>query len=163
MDAEDFIVLLGFCILIASPIILVLFITGCIAYSHTRTWQKAKLQRLRDAEFQNPLLANKGSPQQQEEEPEFLDSEDEAEYREQQAEEAESEADWNLTTGQKFRKEWKKCWGGNAKKLQRQNEKKEREERRKIAREVVREMMRLQRKKDKALKLDLELPEYKKA
>lgn len=143
MDSDDmFVVVPLFVIFLSSPILLVAGILSCIAWSNTRRWKKEKLQRLHASDDQNPLLTKPLAPQ---DEPEFLDSEDEAEYREQQAEEAEKEAEWSLTTGQKFRKELKKTWVGSANKAK-VDEKAAKEERKKMAREIVREMMRYQKK-----------------
>ncbi|KAJ9656695.1 hypothetical protein H2198_004814 [Neophaeococcomyces mojaviensis] len=165
MDAEDIIALFVFSSILCMPFILVLSITGCIAYSNTRTWQKEKARRLHDAESRDPLVSKSQSSFEEIED--FLDSEDEAEYREKQEEEAEEEAEWKLTTKQKFNKEFKKCWTGKAK-AEKEREKKEKEERRKIAKEVVREMMRLEKKRSKKLQLgvagsveDAVLPSYK--
>jgi len=168
MDAEDVITIFVFLSFLSLPVIIILSVTGCIAYSNTRTWQKEKSKRLLDAESLDPLVSKQTTETDDLEQQDLLDSEDEAEYREKQEEEAEKEADWKLTPRQKFKKEFKKCWSGKAN-VEKEREKTAREERRKVAKEVVREMMRLERKMGRKMQFafggsddDATLPTYKK-
>lgn len=148
-----------------------LWVTACIAAAATRSWSKEKARRARGGlgSIEADRLVEEGDDDTDED---FLDSEDEEYYnakREQKREEREGkEADWLLTPGAKFRKEWKKCWKvGNKANLDKERELREQDERRKIAREAVREYLRLQRRKArKALsksETSSELPSYNKA
>lgn len=133
---EDLIVGLLFIILFLTfPFLLVLSILSCIAYSRTRTWQKEQA-RLHQPGAE-PLVEDP-----EEEEDDFLDTEDEEDYKSRKAEEA---ADRNLTTRQKFRKEFGKAWRGNG--VKDVAKQREREERRKIAKAVAREIERLERRR----------------
>ena len=128
------IVFLAFFILL--PFALVFSVTACIATSRTRAWRKKLAQDQEAAHPESVPLAPT-----EEEEDDFLDTEDEADYHAQKAEER---ADMQLTPRQKFRKEFKKAWSGNAKDAQKQ---KEREERRKLAKAVAREVERRERRR----------------
>lgn len=142
MDAssEDIAVFACFAVLFLSPFLIPLIITLCIAGSRTRKWKKEKARRdhavATGTEVEtNPLV-------QEQNEDEFYDSEDEAEFA---AQKAEQEADWTLTPRQKFRKEFKKCWSGKAaKQLAKERE---REERRKLAKAVAKEIDRRERRR----------------
>ena len=121
-----------FFMLLGLPFILVLSISACIACSRTKEWKKKRASQTNNIEAE-PLNA--------EEEEDFLDTEDEADYYAQKAEE---EADMHLTTRQKFRKECFRAWKGNGKDMLKQRE---REERRKLAKAVAREVERRERKR----------------
>ncbi|CBX98528.1 hypothetical protein IAQ61_007844 [Plenodomus lingam] len=141
---------------LAFPFITILGITGCVAYSRTKAWDKARNQRAVSLESSetNPLVEN-------EDESDFYDTDDETEQKTRKAEE---EADKHLTFSQKFRKEFAKVWSGKGKLDVIQQ--KEREDRRKLAKAVARELARLERRKARAAAKATEsdsLPPYEKA
>lgn len=139
-DSEDIVVLACFVVLFLCPFFIPLAITACIAGSKTRKWKKEKARRNQaitagtDVET-DPLVEERN-------EDEWYDSEDEADFK---AQKAEQEADWNLTPRQKFKKEFKKCWSGKAAKTLAKE--KEREERRKLAKAVAKELDRRERRR----------------
>jgi hypothetical protein len=145
---------------LSFPFLTVLSITGCVAYSRTKVWDKARNQRAvsLEASETNRLVANNND----DDESDFYDTEDEEEHNQRQAEE---EADKHITFGQKYRKEFKKVWTGKGKNdILKQ---KEREERRKLAKAVARELDRRERRMarkaaNKAQSVD-DLPAYTKA
>jgi len=150
---------------LSFPFLTVLSITGCVAYSRTKAWDKARNQRavsLESSETNRLVADNNNNNNNNHEESDFYDTEDEEEYNQRQAEE---EADKHISFGQKFRKEFKKVWTGKGK-----NEvlkQKEREERRKLAKAVARELERRERRAarkaaNKAQSED-DLPAYTKA
>jgi hypothetical protein len=153
---EDLIAFGIFMLLFLSfPFLTVLGITGCVAYSRTKTWDKARNVRAVSLESEtNPLVESN------DDESDFYDTDDEEEHNTRRAEE---EADKNITFNQKFRKEFKKVWSGKGKTdIVKQRE---REERRKLAKAVAREMQRVERRKARAAaKVQSEdLPAYTKA
>ena len=117
---------------LSFPFLTVLSITGCVAYSRTKAWDKARNQRAVSLESSetNPLVT---------------EADDEEEHNQRQADE---EADKHLTFGQKFRKEFKSVWMGKGKTDVLKQ--KEREERRKLAKAVARELDRRERRKARA-------------
>jgi hypothetical protein len=141
---------------LSFPFITVLGITGCVAYSRTKIWDKARNIRAVGLESEsNPLVSPDADS-----ESDFYDTDDEEEHNTRRAED---EADKNLTFNQKFRKEFRKVWSGKGKTdIVKQRE---REERRKLAKAVAREMNRIERSKLRAAaKAQSEdLPAYTKA
>jgi len=136
MDEDIVLSILFLALCILFPFVVVFTVTACIASSRTRAWQKKRTQDQEVAHLESEPLAPT-----EEEEDDFLDTEDEADYRAQKVEE---QADMLLTPRQKFRKEFKKAWSGNGKDAQKQ---KEREERRKLAKAVAREVERRERRR----------------
>lgn len=141
---------------IAFPFLLVLSITGCVAYSRTKTWDRERNQRALSLESENNRLV-----EDEDEESEFYDTDDEEEHNKRKAEE---EVEKHMTFNQKFGKEFRKVWSGKAKEdILKQ---KEREERRNLAKAVARELARIERRKArkaaKGAKFE-DLPPYKKA
>lgn len=140
---EDLIAGLAFIFLfLCFPLIFILSITACIAGSRTRAWKKeqaVRLQKLSSPENEALVLEEE---QEDDLEDDFLDTEDEEDYKTKKAEE---EADRHLTPRQKFRKEFKKVWGGKGAKNELRE--REREERRKVAKAVAREIERLERRR----------------
>ncbi len=129
MDEDLILPIVFLAFFILFPFGVVFTVTACIAFSRTRAWQKQKTQEATNLEAE-PLAPT------EEEEDDFLDTEDEMDYHKQKDEER---ADALLTTKQKFRKELKKAWSGNGKDAIKV---KEREERRKLAKAVAREIER---------------------
>jgi hypothetical protein len=141
---------------LSFPFLTVLSITSCVAYSRTKTWDRARNQRAvsLEADEANPLVSSDS------EDEDFYDTDDEEEHNTRRAEE---DADKNLTFGQKFRKEFRKVWSGKGKPdLLKQRE---REERRKLAKAVARELQRVERRKARAAAkaMSEDLPAYTKA
>jgi hypothetical protein len=124
---------------LSFPFITVLSITGCVAYSRTKAWDKTRNQRAVGLESENNRLVTP------DDESDFYDTDDEEEHNKRKAEE---DADQFLTFHQKFRKEFKKVWAGKGKTDVLKQ--KEREERRKLAKAVAREMNRIERRKARA-------------
>lgn len=134
---EDLIAFICFLTLfILFPISLALSITGCIAHSRTRAWQKERAQKAAHLEASDPLLDGKTNNLSTEdvEEQDFWDEEDEEEDRKRKVEELEEAT---MTFGQKWRKEFRKIWNGSGRNLIKERE---REERKKLAKLVVRAM-----------------------
>ncbi|CAE7201926.1 hypothetical protein CFE70_008345 [Pyrenophora teres f. teres 0-1] len=127
---------------LSFPFLTVLSITGCVAYTRTKAWDKARNQRAVSLESSetNRLVAEVNDS-----ESDFYDTDDEEEHNQRQADE---EADKHLTFGQKFRKEFKSVWTGKGKTDVLKQ--KEREERRKLAKAVARELDRRERRKARA-------------
>ncbi|CAA9964625.1 hypothetical protein PTMSG1_07984 [Pyrenophora teres f. maculata] len=144
---------------LSFPFLTVLSITGCVAYTRTKAWDKARNQRAVSLESSetNRLVAEVNDS-----ESDFYDTDDEEEHNQRQADE---EADKHLTFGQKFRKEFKSVWTGKGKTDVLKQ--KEREERRKLAKAVARELDRRERRKARAAAKkgdsDDMLPAYTKA
>ncbi|KAL6706846.1 hypothetical protein ACN47E_004989 [Coniothyrium glycines] len=140
---------------LSFPFLIVLGITGCVAYGRTKAWDKARNQRAVSLEGETNRLV------EEDDESDFYDTEDEEEHNQRKAEE---EADKFLTFRQKYRKEFRKVWSGKGKgDVLKQRE---REERRKLAKAVAREMARIERRKArKAAQVGQteDLPPYKKA
>lgn len=126
------IVMLAF---LSMPLILVLSITGCIAYGRTKAWDKSRNQGAISLESSR-LVEN------EDDESDFVDTDDEDDHNKRKAEE---EADKSLTFNQKFRKEFRACWNGKGREEIMKS--KEREERRKLAKAVAREMDRRERRR----------------
>jgi hypothetical protein len=132
--------------LIAFAIVMVLFlmmpfglvmgITGCVAYSRTKAWDKSRNQGAITLESTR-LVENP-----EDDESDFVDTDDEDDHNKRKAEE---EADKTLTFNQKFRKEFKKCWNGKGREDMVKT--KEREERRKLAKAVARALDRRERRR----------------
>jgi len=127
---------------LSFPFLTVLSITGCVAYSRTKAWDKARNQRAVSLESSE---TNRLVTEADDEESDFYDTDDEEEHNQRQADE---EADKHLTFGQKFRKEFKSVWTGKGKTDVLKQ--KEREERRKLAKAVARELDRRERRKARA-------------
>lgn len=121
---------------LSMPLILVLSITGCIAYSRTKAWDKTRNQGAISLESSR-LVENP-----EDDESDFVDTDDEDDHNKRKAEE---ESDKTLTFKQKFRKEFKNCWNGKGR--DEMVKIKEREERRKLAKAVAREMDRRERRR----------------
>ncbi|RMZ74145.1 hypothetical protein GMOD_00005004 [Pyrenophora seminiperda CCB06] len=127
---------------LSFPFLTVLSITGCVAYSRTKAWEKARNQSAVSLESsENNRLVTEAD----DDESDFYDTDDEEEHNQRQADE---EADKHLTFGQKFRKEFKSVWTGKGKTDVLKQ--KEREERRKLAKAVARELDRRERRKAKS-------------
>jgi hypothetical protein len=121
-------------LLLTFPLSVVLFTTGCIAYSRTKKWDKERTLGAAHVESEGDNLL--------EEDDDFLDTDDEAEHNERKTEEVQ---DMLLTFNQKWRKEFAKVWNGKgAKQLIKERE---REERRKLAKAIARELDRRERRK----------------
>ncbi|KAF1846046.1 uncharacterized protein K460DRAFT_366889 [Cucurbitaria berberidis CBS 394.84] len=139
---------------LSFPILLVLGITGCVAYGRTKAWDKSRNQATVGLEG-TPLVDSA------DEESDFYDTDDETEHNKRKAEE---EAERFLTFKQKFRKEFKKAWSGRGREdVMKQ---KEREDRKKLAKAVAREMDRRERRRARQAAQGVEsedLPPYKKA
>lgn len=131
---EDLIVFGAVMVLfLAFPFFIVVSITGCIAYSRTKAWDKSRNQG---------SLSLESSRLVEDDESDFIDTDDEEEHNKRKAEE---EADKLLTFRQKFNKEFKKCWNGKGR--DEIVKSKEREERRKLAKAVARELDRRERRR----------------
>ena len=153
-DMQDLAVFAGVMVLFLSmPIIIVLSITGCVAYSRTKAWDKTRNQGALNLE--STRLVDTPS----DDESDFVDTDDEAEHHKRVAE---VESDKSLTFNQKFRKEFRKCWSGKGR--EEVVKEKEREERRKLAKAVARELDRRERRRARrAAKGQVEeLPPYAK-
>jgi biopolymer transport protein ExbB/TolQ len=161
MDADILFMSLFFAGLITFILSIPASITACIAWSNTKKWNREKNQTS-DTEEAARLV------DEPDDEQDFIDEEDEAFHRakdeQKRVEREEREADLQITTTQKFFKEWKKIWNGvGAERVQREREIKEGDERRKIAREAVREYLRIERRrarKAQSTKDGIELPTY---
>lgn len=127
---------------VGLPFALISSILACSTWPRVRQWRKEKAQHFAkvagDVEMDGLISEEEGA----EEEP--IDSEDEAEIN---ARKEAQKTDWELTTYQKFRKELKRAWNGDAQKEA--AAKKEREDRAKVARDVARELIRAERKRQK--------------
>jgi hypothetical protein len=121
---------------LSFPFFIVMSITGCVAYSRTKAWDKSRNQGAITLESTR-LVENRDD-----DESDFVDTDDEDDYNKRKAEE---EADKTLTFNQKFRKEFKKCWNGKGREDIMKN--KEREDRRKLAKAVARALDRRERKR----------------
>lgn len=148
--------LIALCVMVALllvfPFSVVAFTLGLVAYSRTKAWDKARSQKAANLESSTLLSGDDDS--------EFDDTDDEAERSERKAEE---QRDAFLTFGQKWRKEFVKCWKGKgAAQLQKDRE---REERRKLAKAVAKELQRMERRKlrkaEREAMADHGLPPYK--
>lgn len=155
---EDLIAFGIFMLLFLSfPFLTVVSITGCVAYSRTKAWDKARNQRAVSLESSetNRLVAENDDAS------DFYDTEDEEEHNKRQAEE---EADKDISFNQKFRKEFRNVWMGKGKADVLKQ--KEREERRKLAKAVARELDRRERRKARVANRapsSEDLPAYTKA
>jgi hypothetical protein len=138
-------------VFLSMPFLCVMSITGCIAYSRTKTWDKARNQGAITLESTR-LVENPDD-----DESDFVDTDDEDDHNKRKAEE---EADKTLTFNQKFRKEFKKCWNGKGREDIIKT--KEREERRKLAKAVARALDRRERRRARqtALGQSEQLPPY---
>lgn len=125
-------------ILIAFPFSIVALTLAIVSYSRTKAWDRARNQRSTSLEASSSLLPNSND----DDDSEFYDTDDENEANERKAEEA---RDNMLTFGQKWRKEFGKCWKGKGV-VQIQKER-EREERRKLAKAVKKELERRERRR----------------
>ncbi|KAF1920193.1 hypothetical protein BDU57DRAFT_6274 [Ampelomyces quisqualis] len=121
---------------LSFPFFIVMSITGCIAYSRTKTWDKARNRGAITLESTS-LVENR-----EDDESDFVDTDDEDDYNKRKAEE---ESDKILTFGQKYRKEFKKCWNGKGREEILKT--KEREDRRKLAKAVARALDRRESKR----------------
>jgi hypothetical protein len=130
-DLLALIVVMG--VFVTFPLGVVLFTTGCIAYSRTKKWDKERNLKAVNAESSDPLIDG---------EDDFLDTDDEEEYA---AKKAEEENDKTLTFKQKFRKEFRAVWSGKGR--EQIIKEREREERKKLAKAVAKELERLERRR----------------
>lgn len=152
----EILIIFGFLALVASfPLLVALAITGSIAYTRTRKWDKARQQRsIGSASESNRLVGEKDLDSD-----DFYDTEDEEEHEQRKKEE---EADRFLTFRQKYWKEFKGVWSGKGNTDA--AKKKEREDRRKLAKAVVRELARVERRKARTATAETgDLPPQKKA
>ena len=131
-DLIAMIVVMG--LFVAFPLGVVIFTTSCIAYSRTKKWDKERNLKSVNAEASDPLI--------DEDEDDFLDTEDEAEYT---AKKVEEENDKTLTFKQKFRKEYRAVWSGKGR--EQIIKEREREERKKLAKAVAKELERRERRR----------------
>jgi hypothetical protein len=127
---------------VGLPFALVSSILACSTWSRVRQWRKEKAQHLAKVDGDVEMDGLISDEEDAEEEP--IDSEDEAEIN---ARKEAQKTDWELTTYQKFRKELKRVWNGDAQKEA--AAKKEREDRAKVAKDVAREMIRAERKRQR--------------
>lgn len=130
-DLLALIVVMG--VFVTFPLGVVLFTTGCIAYSRTKKWDKERNLKAVNAESSEALI---------DDEDDFLDSDDEEEYT---AKKAEEENDKILTFKQKFRKEFRAVWSGKGR--EQIIKEREREERKKLAKAVAKELERRERRR----------------
>ncbi|KAH7402114.1 hypothetical protein DE146DRAFT_455262 [Phaeosphaeria sp. MPI-PUGE-AT-0046c] len=121
---------------LSFPFFIVMSITGCVAYSRTKAWDKSRNQGAITLESTRLVEGR------DDDESDFVDTDDEDDYNKRKADE---EADKVLTFNQKFRKEFKKCWNGKGREDIVKT--KEREERRKLAKAVARALDRRERKR----------------
>ncbi|KAJ4370364.1 hypothetical protein N0V83_004882 [Neocucurbitaria cava] len=152
---EDFIAFgIVMLLFLAFPFLVVVSITGCVAYSRTKAWDKARNQATVGLEG-TPLVGCG------EEESDCCDTNDEEEHKKYKAKE---EADKLLTFKRKFRKEFRKLWNGKGREdVMKQ---KEREDRRKLAKAVARELDRRERRRARQAEQvgeSEDLPPYRKA
>lgn len=143
----------GLCFLLAIfllPVLLVTTILSICAAVETRSWQKKKALRLQNSDVSDSLINKTSSDSDSDSDVEILDSEDEAEKQDRIDAKQEEEAEWLLTTKEKFFKELSKAFRGRGAKIaERLRLKKEREERRKLAKDVVKVMRRYERRQAK--------------
>lgn len=128
---------------VGLPFALITSIIACSTWSSVRKWRKEKAQhfaRLESDIEMDGLI----SEEVDDDEEEPIDSEDEAEIN---ARKEAQKTDWELTTLQKFRKELKRVYNGDAQKEA--TLKKERENRAMVAKDVAREMIRAERKRQR--------------
>ena len=139
---------------LSVPFLLLLSITGCIAYRRTKAWDKSRNQAATGMEATR--LVDGAS-----DESELDDTDDESERAQRKAE---ARADNFLTFNQKFRKEFGKLWRGKGREAV--VKEREREERRKLAKAVAKELDRRERRRARQAAKNQEvdeLPPYKKA
>lgn len=152
-DLIAFAVMVG--MLLFFPFSVVVFVIGCVSYSRTKAWDRARNQRTTSLESSSSLLENDNDSDS-----EFDDTDDEAEHNERKAEEA---RDAMLTFGQKWRKEFGKCWKGKG--VAQIQKERERAERKKLAKAVAKELERRERRRARKAERearDMEgLPPYK--
>lgn len=140
MDEELIGLALVLVLAVGAPLLIVLSIVGCVAYTRTQAWDKTRNQRSLGLEIETNRLVPSASDADCDSD--LYDTDEEEERSKAKAEE---EADRFITFNQKFRKEFRRVWSGKgggeiAKK-------KERDDRRKLAKAVVREMARVERRK----------------
>ncbi|KAJ4289547.1 hypothetical protein N0V90_010876 [Kalmusia sp. IMI 367209] len=148
--------LIALCVMVALlvffPFSVVVLILGLVSYSRTKAWDKARAKKVANLESSTLLSDDDDS--------DFYDTDEEADRTERKAEE---QRDAFLTFGQKWRKEFVKCWKGKgAAQLLKERE---REERKKLAKAVARELERRERRKarkaEREIKENEGLPPYK--
>ncbi|KAF2638414.1 hypothetical protein P280DRAFT_83963 [Massarina eburnea CBS 473.64] len=162
MDAEDIFAVFILGAMLLLPAATGIAVTVCVAYSRTKKWDKERTLAAANLESSSSLLPNSSSGE--DDESDFLDTDDETEFHERKTEEA---ADRYKTFGQMWRKNFKRVWSGKgAKNLAKERE---REERRKLAKAVARELERRERRRmrkelraSKEVEAEGELPPYKK-
>lgn len=162
MDEDLVVAICGMMLFLSFPVIVGLSVTGCVAYSRTKAWDKARNQRTVSLEGRPLVESNNNSNNDNgDSDSEFDDTDDEAERTQRKAQDA---ADAFLTFGQKFRKEWRGVWSGKGHaELAKKNA---RDERRKLAKAVAKELDRRERRRARVAKTAEEaddLPPYKKA
>jgi hypothetical protein len=135
MDEDIIAMCVVLTVLLAFPLSVVLFTTGCIAYARTKKWDKERTLKTANLESETNTLLDS-------DEDDFLDTDDEADHNARKTEEAQ---DRLLTFNQMWRKEFGKVWNGKgAKQLIKERE---REERRKLAKAVAQELERRERRR----------------
>lgn len=135
MDEDIIAMSVMLALFVLFPLGVALSITSCIAYTRTKAWDKAR--NLKAANLETNTLLNS-----EDDESDFLDTDDEAEHNERKAEE---DRERFFTFNQKWRKEFRKTWSGKGTKNIIQE--REREERKKLAKAVARELERRERRK----------------
>ncbi|CAI6339595.1 unnamed protein product [Periconia digitata] len=168
MDEEDILAILFLLTILSLPLTLVLLTTSIIAYSRTKKWDLERRQRGTKSTSSDPEASASLLPENEdEEEDDFLDSEDEAE---ETARKVEAEKDSHKTFAQMWRKEFRRVWSGKG--VKRIAEERERAERKKLAKAVAKELDRRERRRQRkaaaaaaaqgeSLELDV-LPKYEK-
>lgn len=141
-------------LLVIFPFSIVVFVIGCVSYSRTKAWDRERNKRSTSLESSSGLL------NAEDDESDYYDTDDEAEANERKAEES---RDAMLTFGQKWRKEFGRCWKGKGV-VQIQKER-ERQERRKLAKAVAKELERRERRRARKAEREANgddgLPPYK--
>lgn len=136
MDEDILAFIAVMALFISFPVAVALSVTGCVAYSRTKAWEKKRA--LKAANVETNRLVDSNS----DDDSELFDTDDEEEHNARKAEEM---AEDHMTFNQKLRKEFRKVWSGKgAQELQKQ---KEREERRKLAKAVAKELDRRERRR----------------
>ncbi|KAF1954559.1 hypothetical protein CC80DRAFT_517486 [Byssothecium circinans] len=154
MDTEDILAICFMGSLLLLPLAAGLAATAIVAYSRTKKWDTERNLKASNLESSSSLLPH------DDDESDFLDTDDEAKHNERKAEE---EADRFLTFHQMWRKEFRKVWSGKgAKNMAKERE---REERKKLAKAVAKELERRDRRRARKERAAMEgegLPPYKK-
>jgi hypothetical protein len=138
-DLEAVLFMIGlFAFAILVPFGIVISCAACAAWGRTKQWRKEKA-RLNDPD-QLAVERDRLVAAEDEDELDPEDSDDEVEIKAKE----EEERDWQLTTRQKFRKEFVKMWKGKS--MQERKKADERAERKKLAQAVAKELSRIERR-----------------